>query len=118
MTDTTPQGSWFPTQAEFDTFAALSGDANPIHTDPGFAARSRFGRTVSHGMLIYAHLSALLTRLAPGRRQRLASLLFPNPAYVAEYLQFFAKQTAPCQWSLTARRADGTPVAEAQVTVE
>jgi acyl dehydratase len=41
------------TQAEFDAFARLSGDDNPIHVDPEFSARTRFGRTVAHGMLLY-----------------------------------------------------------------
>ena len=43
---------WIPTQEEFDLFARISGDDNPIHVDPEFSARTRFGRTVSHGMLI------------------------------------------------------------------
>ena len=37
-------------QADFDRFARLSGDDNPIHVDPRFAARTRFGRTVAHAL--------------------------------------------------------------------
>ncbi len=35
---------WVPTQEEFDIFAHVSGDDNPIHVDPEFSARTRFGR--------------------------------------------------------------------------
>ena len=33
------------TQQDFARFADLSGDNNPIHVDPQFSARTRFGRT-------------------------------------------------------------------------
>ena len=42
------------TQQDFDLFAKLSGDSNPIHVDPEFSARTRFGKTVSHGMLLFS----------------------------------------------------------------
>jgi len=47
-------------QADFDRFAALSGDNNPIHVDPTFAARTKFGRTVAHGMFIYSVVCSVL----------------------------------------------------------
>ena len=52
------------TQADFDAFAELSGDDNPIHLDPAFSANTRFGRTVSHGMLLCTVLRGLLDQLA------------------------------------------------------
>ena len=41
-------------------FVELSGDSNPIHTDDEFAAKSRFGRRIAHGMISGALLSAVL----------------------------------------------------------
>lgn len=74
------------TQAQFDRFAALSGDDNPIHVDPEFAARTRFGKPVAHGMLLYSTISRLLgSRLpGPGSLQISQSLVFPAPTFVDE----------------------------------
>jgi acyl dehydratase len=96
--------TWTPTQAEFDAFAAVSGDDNPIHVDPDFSARTRFGRTVSHGMLIYSRLWAMLTRAAPGVH-RTQSLMFPNPAYAGEALELTCAPLGGGRWRIAARRA-------------
>lgn len=80
--------TWIPRQADFDAFARLSGDDNPIHVDPDFSARTRFGRTVSHGMLLYTRVFAHLQTLYPGRPQQMQTLMFPNPAYPDEELTF------------------------------
>ncbi len=77
---------WTPTQAEFDAFARVSGDDNPIHVDPEFSARTRFGRTVSHGMLIYTRLWGMLAAARPGRQPLLQDMMFPNAAYADEPL--------------------------------
>jgi len=75
-------------QAEFDLFASISGDNNPIHVDPGFSSRTRFGRTVSHGMLLYTVLWGLVQTHYPGAQQSGQTLMFPNPAYADEPLRF------------------------------
>ena len=41
-------------------FAKLSGDYNPIHLDEEFAAQTRFGKRIAHGMLSGAFISAVL----------------------------------------------------------
>lgn len=72
------------TQTQFDRFAALSGDDNPIHVDPAFASRTKFGRTVAHGMFLYANLCRAMGELAPGAVQREQELMFPAPTYTGE----------------------------------
>lgn len=42
------------------SFAELSGDFNPIHLNEEFAAKTRFGRRIAHGMLSGAFISAVL----------------------------------------------------------
>ena len=41
-------------------FAEISGDHNPIHLDEEFAAGTRFGKRIAHGMLSGAFISAVL----------------------------------------------------------
>ena len=78
------------TQADFDAFASLSGDDNPIHVDPVFSAKTRFGRTVSHGMLLSTILRGLLDELVPGSTQVSQTLMFPAPTFTDEPMRFAA----------------------------
>lgn len=78
------------TQAEFDRFARLSGDANPIHVDPDFSRGTRFGRTVAHGMLLCTVLRGLVERLAPGGRVIEQQVMFPAPTFAGEAMRFVA----------------------------
>lgn len=74
------------TQEDFNRFATLSGDDNPIHCDPVFAAKSHFGGTVSHGMLLYSLMSKGFAELIPGPGgiQLEQELMFPNGTYTGE----------------------------------
>lgn len=49
------------TQDRIERYAEASGDFNPIHIDPEFAAGSHFGGTVAHGMMIAAYISEMMT---------------------------------------------------------
>jgi acyl dehydratase len=72
-------------QADFDRFARLSHDDNPIHCDPDFAARSHFGATVAHGMMLYSCICKALTeQVGPGVVQLEQTLMFPNATYVGD----------------------------------
>jgi 3-hydroxybutyryl-CoA dehydratase len=45
------------TQGRIESYAEASGDFNPIHVDPDFAATSQFGHTIAHGMMVAATIS-------------------------------------------------------------
>jgi 3-hydroxybutyryl-CoA dehydratase len=102
------------TQADFDRFAALSGDDNPIHVDPVFSAETRFGRTVAHGMLLYSALWALIREHFPGATQETQQLMFPAPTYADEPVRLevdVLAQPSPDALDLAARvvtERDGT----------
>ncbi|RLQ23213.1 MaoC family dehydratase [Seongchinamella sediminis] len=54
------------TEADIQMFAAVSGDVNPLHLDPAFAAGTRFGERIAHGMLTASFISAALAMKLPG----------------------------------------------------
>lgn len=51
---------------DIQEFARVSGDTNPLHRDEAYAAKTRFGERIAHGMLSAGYISAAIgTRLAP-----------------------------------------------------
>ena len=73
------------TQADVEAFAAVSGDDNPLHLDPDYAAGTRFGRPIAHGVLGLAIVTGLLgaTGLTRGTLVALTGLewSFVEPLY-------------------------------------
>ena len=61
-------------------FADLVGDHNPVHLDEAFAATTRFGRRIAHGMLVAGLISTVLASDLPG----------PGTVYLSQTLQFKA----------------------------
>lgn len=110
-------------QADFDRFAKLSGDHNPIHVDPEFAARSRFGRTVAHGVLLMTVLRGLVEQLATGARMSAQTVMFPAPTFADEPMAFCAAVTGrsgrETHISLEVRRVgDGVVTCQGSCTVQ
>jgi 3-hydroxybutyryl-CoA dehydratase len=56
-----PQITKHLTQEQIARYAGASGDHNPLHLDPAFAATTQFGGTIAHGMLVLAFVSEMLT---------------------------------------------------------
>ncbi len=54
------------TVADIEAFAAATGDANPIHLDDAYAATTRFGGRIAHGILTVGLISACIARTWPG----------------------------------------------------
>ncbi len=84
------------TEADLVNFAGVSGDFNPLHTDVVYAARTRFGQRVAHGMLLGAWVSAVLgTRLpGPGAILLSCSLRFLKPTRVGDTVTVWAEVAA------------------------
>ena len=53
------------TESDVLTYAGLTGDWHPLHTDATYAAQSPFGQRIVHGMLTLAVGSTLVLRLGP-----------------------------------------------------
>jgi len=60
------------------TFAAVTGDLNPAHTDEAFAEATPFHGRVAHGMLTSSLISAILGMRLPG----------PGTIYLSQELKF------------------------------
>ena len=61
-------------------FADLTGDTNPVHLDDEYAATTRFGRRIAHGMIAAGLISATLANDLPG----------PGTVYLGQTLKFRA----------------------------
>lgn len=72
-----------------DQFSLLSGDFNPLHTDPQFAQAAGHPARVVHGALLAALASRLIGMLLPGRRSMLLSLKldFASPSYPGDTIE-------------------------------
>jgi len=61
-------------------FAAVSGDVNPIHLSDDYAAQTRFGQRIAHGMFTASLISAVIGTRLPG----------PGAVYLSQTLRFLA----------------------------
>lgn len=68
------------TAQDIDTFAALTGDTNPIHLDAEYAAQTPFKQRIAHGMLNGGLISTVLGTQLPG----------PGCIYVEQQMRFKA----------------------------
>jgi len=69
-------------------FAELSGDYNPVHMDPEFAKKTRFGRRIAHGMITGALISSALVKVfGRGGIYLSQNMKFVNPVFIDDEIQ-------------------------------
>lgn len=67
-------------EADIVAYAALSGDYNPVHLDPEYAAKTPFKARIAHGILSAGYISAIFGMKLPG----------PGSIYISQTLNFKA----------------------------
>jgi acyl dehydratase len=104
------------------TYAALTGDHNPLHFDEAFAAKTRFGRLVVQGGLTTGLLHALVAMNLPGPGTVFLSQnwKFTAPVYIGdtitaegEVLSVHASKPVT-QLRIVVTRQDGETVLEGE----
>jgi len=110
------------TSEHVKTFAQLTGDYNPLHFDPEFVARTKFGKLVVQGGLTTGLLHALVAMDLPGPGTVFLSQnwKFTAPVYIgdtitAEALVLSVHETKPvCQLGIKVTRETGETVLEGE----
>jgi acyl dehydratase len=104
------------------TFAQLTGDYNPLHFDPEFVARTKFGRLVVQGGLTSGLLHALVAMDLPGPGSVFLSQnwKFTAPVYIGDTITAEAEvlsvhESKPvCQLKVRVARQTGETVLEGE----
>jgi len=79
----------YPTRTDQALLYRLSGDRNPLHSDPTFAARAGFDKPILHGLCTYGFTGrALLAALCGGDVARFGSMAgrFSRPVFPGDDL--------------------------------
>ncbi|MCI0798243.1 MAG: MaoC family dehydratase N-terminal domain-containing protein [Chloroflexi bacterium] len=77
------------TQSQLNDYSQASGDDNPLHLDPAFAASTQFGGIIAHGMLTLAFVGEMMVA-AYGRSWLETGLLnakFRGAAHLGDRLE-------------------------------
>ena len=110
------------TARDVELYAEITEDRNPLHFDPDFAARTRFGRLVAQGGITSGMLNALVAMDLPGPGTVFMSqtLRYLAPTYLGDTLTaevevLAVKPDKPvCQLKAIITNQDGTVVLEGE----
>jgi acyl dehydratase len=103
-------------------YGEITGDHNPLHFDPEFVARTKFGRLVVQGGLTTGLLHALVAMDLPGpgtvflsQNWKFVAPVFIDDTITAEVEVLSAHATKPVtQLAIRVRRQDGEMVLEGE----
>ena len=104
------------------SYAAITGDYNPLHFDESFVARTKFGRLVAQGGITTGVLHALVAMDMPGpgtvflsQNWKFTAPVFIGDTITAEAEVLSVHATKPvCQLRIVIRRDEGEVVLEGE----
>lgn len=113
------------TAEDVENFAKVSGDTNPVHLDEAYAATTRFGKRIAHGMLTVSMVSAILGNDLPGVGTIYLGqdVKFKAPVYIGDEITVtielvkYREDKRIATFSTTATGPDGTVVMEGEAVV-
>jgi len=77
---------------EFASFAQVTGDAHPIHYDDEYAAKTRYGKRLAHGLLVTSMTALGATSMSRCLEDAMIAFVeqgtrFLKPVFVNDHLQ-------------------------------
>ena len=85
------------TEADIVTFAGVSGDYNPMHTDAEYAKTTQFGARIAHGALVFSVITGLLYQTNVLEDTVIAFIEFNmklrKPTYIGDTIRVVGKVT-------------------------
>jgi phosphate acetyltransferase/phosphate butyryltransferase len=114
-----------------NAYADISGDRNPIHLDPAFAAGTQFGGIVAHGMVLYGFMCDAMRHAHPDAWESTGRMRarFRDPARPGDVITVTgilsgsgtveAEDSTIVRYSLECKESDGRVLAtgNAEVTI-
>ena len=119
----------FVTEDHVNRYADVSGDRNPIHVDTEFAATSRFGRKIAHGMMVASTISEMMTQTfgqqwhqSGSMKLRFKAPVFPGDQIVASGIVESIKKVnaiteVVCSVQVTKINGEKTIIGEVKVEI-
>src|SRR5260370_13706003 len=103
----------YPTRPSQPLLYRLSGDRNPLHSDPWFARKAGFDRPILHGLCTYGMTGrALISTVADGDPAQLRSMhaRFASPVMPGDTLHVEIWRDSPTEVRFRTHLDDGTVV--------
>jgi len=112
------------TEEMVQMFAKCTGDTNPIHLSDEYAAKTRFGRRIAHGMLTGGIISRVLAlNLGTGGIYLGQSLKFLKPVFIGDTITVdvtitaFRAERGIATMSTNVRNQNGETVVKGDATI-
>ena len=94
-----PRAGRTVTEADIVAFAALTGDTHPQHTDAEWAAGSRFGEQIAHGLLVLSSAAGLMP-FDPDRvvaLRKVGDAVFKQPVLIGDTVHVEGESPRPAR---------------------